>query len=135
MLWMRRSCSSACRHVWLIAWALLASVVLAHTGLTGLIAEAGHAVTEAHAGEREGACSGVGCGCSERCPGDAQDGSCGPQCDDCRCCAGSISALAPVTRTLAMRAQVFLALPAVPEPPSPGTHERIFRPPRPAPAC
>lgn len=121
--------------MWLVAWALLASFSLAHTGLAGLIVEVGHAVAGAHAGAHEDGRESAGCECDQRCPGDARDGSCSPRCDDCKCCAGSVSALVPVMRTLAVRAQVPLARPAVPDRPSRGAHQRIFRPPRLAPAC
>lgn len=132
-------------HAWLVAWVLLASLLSAHAGLAGLpglVGQGLHAVAGACAGEHVGGCDDAGdChdepegGCQERCPGDAPDGTCPPQCDDCRCCAGASVVLVPGLHGVSLPVQVAFVLPPSSDRVMFTTHQRIFRPPRPVTDC
>lgn len=128
-------------HAWLVAWVLLAGLLSGHAGLAGLAGLGLHAMVDACIGEHAGGCDEGDChddadsGCKERCPGDAPDGTCPPQCDDCRCCAGASVVLVPGLHGVSMPVQVAFVLPPSSDRVSFTTHQRIFRPPRSLTAC
>ena len=111
---------------------LVAGLLMAQTGLVELVEQGFHA---AAAGHPDDGCEVPDSDCDERCPADAPDGSCPPQCDECTCCAGAISALVPAPRAVSVPAQAILTQPPLADHVSFGTHQRVFRPPRPAPVC
>lgn len=113
---MRRRLHSFAGRFGILAWLLLASLVVHQTGLTELVESVASAEHDRD--------------CEESCPGDAPDGECPPGCDACICCPSTLYVLAPelLHSGFPSIARVTLLPPSDSNPT--GTSNTIFRPPR-----